>query len=310
MPKLDYVILDLLESTARNVKTHPLNLGGISGSGGGAGSPPGGFVGWLPQTRVAYDEDELGVATTSGVPSLLDNLNHIRFRLDSLEASSGVLIVEEQDGAPSVSSVDRIIFSGALVTDLGSGDVLVQVFGSGGGVEEAPLDGNQYARQSGDWVVVSGGSADVTHYYNEDLTPQVPTTNFNVSRIFAAGTLKLYYNGIRQRKEYDYTEDGGYNSFTTAFTTYSGDVVIVDYDCIQTPPSGILHAYNEDLTGQVPSSIFNTTQIYSSGTLAVFYNGIRQRKDYDYNEDGGFNSFTANFTTYSGDVVVVDYNYL
>ena len=51
--KFDYLILDLIESSAKNVKALPLNLGGLSGGNGGIGAPPGGYIGQLPQRRVA-----------------------------------------------------------------------------------------------------------------------------------------------------------------------------------------------------------------------------------------------------------------
>lgn len=132
--KFDYLLLDIIESAAKNAKAAPLNLGGLSGSGGGVGGPPGGFVGQLRQSRVAYDETEAETDFTpaSGM-SLVDNLNHIRFRISEIESNpASALTVEDWDGNPSVSNVDRIVFSGATVTDLGGGDVLV-VVGSGGG---------------------------------------------------------------------------------------------------------------------------------------------------------------------------------
>jgi len=64
-------------------------LGGTSGSGGGSGGPPGGFIGQLAQRYSTYDLSE--AATLSGSGSLVDNLNHIRYRVQSLEeTSSGV----------------------------------------------------------------------------------------------------------------------------------------------------------------------------------------------------------------------------
>jgi hypothetical protein len=129
--RFDDAILELLESSARNVKAMPINLGGVSGSGGGAGIPPAGFVGQLVQTRVAYDADELATLYTppSGM-SLLDNLNHIRYRLQVLESGGGSsLLVREADGTPSVSNVTTLTFSGATITDLSGGDVLITVSG-------------------------------------------------------------------------------------------------------------------------------------------------------------------------------------
>lgn len=154
--KFEYTVLDLLESAVRTVKTTPLNLGGLAGGGGGVGGPPGGFIGWLPQTRVAYDTSEIAA---SGIPasgvSLLDNMNHIRYRLNILESGGGTAItVMDFDGVPTVSNVDTIIFSGAIITNLGGGNVLVRMAGggSGGGIEDAPLDNDVYGRLNGEWV--------------------------------------------------------------------------------------------------------------------------------------------------------------
>jgi len=67
--------------------TRPLNLGGVSVPSG-TGGPPGGFIGQLPQNRVTYDFVE---ASNSGMPasgwSIIDNLNHIRYRITVLEDS-------------------------------------------------------------------------------------------------------------------------------------------------------------------------------------------------------------------------------
>lgn len=62
-------------------------LGGSSGSGGGSGAPPGGFIGQLPQSRVCFDTSQLEIST--GSSSLVDNLNHIRKRIYDLEMTSG-----------------------------------------------------------------------------------------------------------------------------------------------------------------------------------------------------------------------------
>lgn len=166
---LPYVVIDLLENTARNIKAQPVNLGGLAGVGGGVGGPPGGFIGWLPQTRVAYDVDEFAVATTSGSGTLLDNLNHIRYRIEQLESISGILVVDDVDGVPSISPTYRITFSGATLTDLGEGRVLVAIAASGGSgtpltVEEA--DGSPSVNNV-DKIIFSG--ATVTDLGNGDV---------------------------------------------------------------------------------------------------------------------------------------------
>lgn len=145
--KFEYTVLDMIESATRTILTKPVNLGGVGGVGGGVGGPPGGFVGRLAQFNVAYDTLEAATLSTlpSGVTgasgwSLVDNLNHIRYRLGALETGSGVLIVDEADGSPSVSPTSRITFSGAVVTDLGGGHALVTISGGGGGLDTAAGD--------------------------------------------------------------------------------------------------------------------------------------------------------------------------
>lgn len=211
MPKLDYVILDLLESTARNIKAHPLNLGGVSGSAGGVGGPPGGFIGWLPQTRVAYDQDELEVEPPTGSGSLLDNLNHIRYRLGTLE-SGGSLIVMDDDTPATFLDVNTIHFSGAgvLVTDLGGGHVSVGITATGSGGGGSPLvvmDADFNPTISGvDTIIFSGflvedlGSGDV----------RVTASGFGSNEFYidqSAGTSDTYgiLSGAVDTSNTDYT---------------------------------------------------------------------------------------------------------
>lgn len=98
----------IIKNATNNSKNRPINLGGIAGPGGGVGGPPGGFRGTLPQTRVSYDEDEYGIITTSGSPSLLDNLNHIRYRLNNIVVSGGSNAVYIGYTAPLVTYSGQI----------------------------------------------------------------------------------------------------------------------------------------------------------------------------------------------------------
>lgn len=130
--KLENTILGLIEDASRNLRVQPLNLGGISGTGGGQGGPAAGFIGWLVQTRVAYDETEAAtLATPASGMSLVDNLNHIRYRLGTLE--SGILVVDDWDGTPTISGVTHLTFSGATVTEIAPHHALVAFSGGGTG---------------------------------------------------------------------------------------------------------------------------------------------------------------------------------
>lgn len=210
MSQFDRTVIELVESAARTMRTTPLVLGGQGGAGGGEGVPPGGVVGQLAQYRVAYDTTEAATLATlpSGVAgisgwSLVDNLNHIRYRLGTLESGGSLIITDDNTSTEYLDTTNlHFIGSGIVVTDLGSGDVQVEI----------------------------SATNDLVHYYNDDLTSQVPSTVFTTSHIYASGTLRVYYNGIRQRKGIHYVDDASFTTFSTYFTTYSGDSVVVDYD--------------------------------------------------------------------------------
>jgi len=125
-----------LDNLKRRIYAQPMNLGGVSSSGGGVGGPPGGFLGRLPQTRVTYDALEEGKASTSlSGPSLFDNLNHIRKRLENVEASGiGIAMTVEEDDLEVAFPVTVINFEGGVsLLDEGGGKVTVTVTASGGG---------------------------------------------------------------------------------------------------------------------------------------------------------------------------------
>lgn len=97
MSQFSNAFFKYLEEVKRSMMLSPIILGGFSSPSGGSGGPPGGFTGFLPQTRIAYDTTEAEISgfvsenpyNPSGVlvsGSLLDNLNHIRYRLGVLEA--------------------------------------------------------------------------------------------------------------------------------------------------------------------------------------------------------------------------------
>ncbi len=85
--KFDYTILEAINNAFKTIKASPLILGATES---GFGGPPGGYVGYLRQNRVSYDPFELATpfSPLSGL-SLVDNLNHIRYRLFVLEVASG-----------------------------------------------------------------------------------------------------------------------------------------------------------------------------------------------------------------------------
>jgi hypothetical protein len=82
-------LIDYIQMVERNANLRPLILGGVSGGDGGNGGPPGGFVGYLPQWRIAYDSTEAATLATISGGSILDNLNHIRYMITTISGGGG-----------------------------------------------------------------------------------------------------------------------------------------------------------------------------------------------------------------------------
>jgi hypothetical protein len=134
MSDFTFTILQYFENLKSQMKLYPVVLGGYAASGGGAGTPPGGFVGWLPQTRVTYDKSE---AATSGVPpsgqSLLHNLNRIRYRLTVLESGGSGIDIKD-DGILEGSSITVLDFDTNLdVAVVGDTATITATVSGGGG---------------------------------------------------------------------------------------------------------------------------------------------------------------------------------
>lgn len=119
----EYYLLEMMESAARNVQLQPVILG----------DNPAGYVGLLSQELVDYDALESGTMDTASGASLLDNLNHIRFRLGALESGvvPGTITVKEENVIIS-SGVTVLDFHGASVVNEGGGEVRITVSGGGG----------------------------------------------------------------------------------------------------------------------------------------------------------------------------------
>jgi hypothetical protein len=352
--RLEYTILDMIESAARTMKTSPLNLGGVGGAGGGVGGPPGGFIGQLPQTRVAYDTDEFaysGIQSVIPSGSIVDNLAHIRYRLNVLESGSSItvvddneietyydtnvihfsgagvtvvdlgdgevqvlitagsggsgtpLTVEELDGSPSVTNVDKIIFSGAVVTDLGGGDVLVQIAASGGGsplvVEE--YDGNPSVPNV-DKIIFSG--ATVVDLGSGDVLVQISGWSLGVTEAdgnpLVYPTDKIIFSGFQV---YDL---GSGDALVAASGIYGSNEFRID----QSGGTGDTYGILAGLVNGSNTVYTVSASAYISGSLKVFLNGQLQTQGSgeDWTETspaaGTFTFVTAPAT---GDLITASY---
>ena len=134
MSRFEQQLFEYFSMFQRNIMAQPLMLGGAPGSGGGYGGRPGGFTGFLPQTRVAYDmSEEATLITVVSGQSLLDNLNHIRARIQTLETNSGT-----GTGSIEVQEDDYLVATGITIVNFEGG---VNVVNNGGGKVTVTISG-------------------------------------------------------------------------------------------------------------------------------------------------------------------------
>jgi hypothetical protein len=212
------------DTLVRFLRAQPINLAGIAApSGGQAGGP--GYIGYLPQTRVAYDQTEAATQDTAISGSLLDNLNHIRYQITTLSgiAAGGVII--KDDGI--------MVASGVTVLDfLNDFEVLEP-------------ENNQVTIS----LIAASGIVSLSGVHNEDLSGQISgdTTHFDTVNVFYPGYLRVYYNGLRQ--DNGIITDGDFGGFTTDFTVVDGDAIVVDYDVAQEGGGGTAgHSHTQYVT--------------------------------------------------------------
>jgi hypothetical protein len=227
-------ILSLFNNVYKLIRTQPLVLGGYAGSGGGQGGPPGGYFGYLPQTRVAYDTDELATLATPSGATLLDNLNHIRARLNTVELSGVIGMTIEEDNVVVADDVTIVSFNDFFeVTKINDNEVDVSLLTAG--------------VKSDTWY--SG-------VFGENLTPQITGAedHFTIAGTLDDASLRVYLNGVRQSQSV-YTVDPAKTGFTTTFTPIAGDTLLVDYE---TAVDGFLHTHSQYA---LASGVLNIEQV-------------------------------------------------
>jgi hypothetical protein len=235
MPNFEQNFFNYFNILKRQILTQPLVLGGYTGSGGGAGGPPGGFLGYLPQYRVTYDLSELESdfsPTISG--SLLDNLNRIRYRVHVLEESGpgggGGSISLYQNDVMVASGVTKLNFEGSVtVIDEGSNKTTVTVTASGSSGGTSYSDYVWYA----DGFLVTASGVDPNIVIPRNCTIQSVYANVKIAGDSGSTIIDVNKNGTTI-----FTNQG--NRPSIAFndadkTTKSGtpDVVsLVEYDVL------------------------------------------------------------------------------
>jgi hypothetical protein len=145
---------------------------------------------------------------------------------------------------------------------------------------------------------VSGVYSAVAPAFPAFIVGEVPSGTVNGSNVTftlantpnPSSSLGIYFNGLRQRLTTDYTLSSATITFTTA--PDSGGL-LADYQI----PGGTIHSF---ALGEVPSGTVNGTNVTFtlahtpiSSTLALYFNGLRERQGTDYTLSGA----TATFTT-------------
>jgi len=174
MSRFDLQIFEYFSMFQRQMMAQPLLLGGAPGSGGGYGGRPGGFIGYLPQTRISYDmSEEATLITVTSGQSLLDNLNHIRARLQTLETTSGISGIQvKMNDILVANGVTIVNFEGepVSITDNGGGKVTVSVSGVSGthSIAKLYVDSHYTLNHSSDTLVTWDDHGLSNEYFHTD----------------------------------------------------------------------------------------------------------------------------------------------
>ena len=269
MAKYNINLFEYFDAVRRTTLATPLNLGGITGSGGGVGAPPGGFIGMLPQSRVAYDIEELAYqGFDQGIEisgSLLDNLAHIRYRIENLES-----------GAIAVYENDVLVASGIAILDF-KGD-FVDVVDVGGNQAEITISGKKtftdlddtpggYSGQGNKYVSVKGaetglefisisGAADT---FKAKVSANDTTEDFLENKIIAGTGIDVSVDNEGGNEDLRITISG--------HTHVETDITDLDHDAVKlqgvginsaSPASGNLLGYDGSQWKPVPAGSGNT----------------------------------------------------
>jgi hypothetical protein len=268
MSSFEIKFFEYLNTLKSYWKTMPLNLGGTGGDGGGTGGPPGGFVGQLPQTRVCYDVTESATnLTTSSGRSLLDNLNHIRYRLRALETGSGISV---SGGGHTIAYNDVVMpqrttlnFTGTGVTVIddsinNSTDINI-IAGSGGG--GGTPGGSDTQVQFNDGGSFGGDSGFI---YNKNTDTATLAGELHISgltgNILSSTAVK---SGIMELDQSQYYE------YNTGFVTfnYPGTYYTITGGALRLDIPGYGYIKGKKVSWSAPQ----TTSVFSANTCNYVY---------------------------------------
>jgi len=200
-----------------------LALNGVAGSGGGTGSPIGGIVGQLAQRYITYDTSE--AATLSGETSLVDNLNHMRYRLHVLESTPAVgTFIDLTDTPESYTGYGKYYLA---VKESENGVEFIPITAGGGGNSNPIFKAEGYVDVASGidiaYLCTTSGTINNISTYVETVSGTlILDVNKNMTTIFTT-----------QENRPTITEAGVDASLTPDITTFaSGDIFTVDIDTV------------------------------------------------------------------------------
>ena len=151
---------------------------------------------------------------------------------------------------------------------------------------------------------VTGGSGGSGNLVRGSEAVTVTTGLFDVSGGYNVGTLDVYQNGIKlfEGASYDYTATDGL-SFSLNNLATSGD--LIEYIGLNTSTNAVGDTSLGTITVTSSQDVFNTSDTFTSASLAVFLNGVKlvagiAPGDYQVTSPS---QFTLNSPAASGDVV-------
>lgn len=190
--RFDILIVEAINNALRAARAQPLFLGGVSGSGGGYGGPPGGFVGKLPQTRIAFDSTEAEIGNFPNPVSsgtLVDNLNRIRYRLHQLENMTFLNLTDTPDTYSGYDGYHVTVSGNGLVFSPPSGGSSPSTFIS---LSDTPasyaMEGSKFVRVNTDETALEFGNINP-----DDLPAMSPNSILITNNTGTITTGNLHY---------------------------------------------------------------------------------------------------------------------
>ena len=147
--------------------------------------------------------------------------------LDTGEVDGNVTNAVKRQGGLEISDTTGLQTALDGKADTGHDHTLADITDAGtmAGIDDAPSDGNEYARKDGTWSIVQGGGGAPSGITTDWFAGDGTTTDFTTSQAFDQDTIQVVLNGIVLVPDTDYTTP---NDTTVSFSVApeSGDNIL------------------------------------------------------------------------------------